>query len=197
MNAVDIAVGLLCLAFAAAGVVRGFVHQLFGLGGILIGHALGVRYNAEAARFLGLSFPHADVAAYLVVLVVAYALARLAGALVAHWVKESSLSGTDRALGLLAGLLKGGFLSVLLVTLLVVILPPGTPTLKSSRVVPHALVPARWVAPWFPDGIARPFSENARALEGGKAGGSKAPGKAAPGAAPAPAPVQPKNRSRK
>lgn len=186
MNLLDIIIAVLCLGFAVYGIFQGVVRQLFSWGGLLLGHVAGVKYYATAQEHLRLDFPHADVVAYLLTFLAVYLAFRLAGLLVERWVRGSELSATDRAAGMIAGFGKGALLSVLLVFVLVILLPRDTALLRESKLVPKAMVAARWVQRVFPEGIRDAFRKKAGdfpSSDGGKNG--------------SPADPQPKNRSRK
>jgi membrane protein required for colicin V production len=161
MNPVDVAVAVLCLVFAASGVLHGLIRQIFSLGGIVAGHLLGIRYYGLAQKTLNLDFPYSDVAGYLAVFLASWAAVRILGALVEGRVRGSKLSGSDRAAGLFAGLLKGALVSVLLVFLLVVLLPRDSRVLRESKAAPHAIAAGRWLAAAFPQQIAEPFRKKA------------------------------------
>lgn len=184
MSFLDVVLVALCAGLAILGIFQGLVRQLSSWGGLIFGHLVGARYYEAAQKALGISFRHADVAAYLLLFLGVYLCARLIGALVERLVRGSTLSGTDRFAGALAGLAKGVVLSVLLVIVLVVILPRNPPLLESSRLAPRAVAVAGWGIRIFPDRFADAFREKT----------GPAPGARDPGPAPAP---QPKKRSRK
>jgi membrane protein required for colicin V production len=163
MNPVDVAVSVLCLAFAVSGLLHGLVRQLFSIGGVVAGHLLGIRYYAFAQKSLRLSFQYSEAVGYIVVFLAVWVAVRILGALVEGKVRGSKLSGMDRVAGLAAGLLKGGLVSVLLVFLLVVLLPKDARALRESKAAPYAIAGGRWLAGVFPAQIAEPFREKAPA----------------------------------
>jgi len=163
MNLVDVAVAILFIWFAVSGLLHGLVRQIFSLGGIAAGHVLGIRYYPFAQKTLKLSFPYSEVAAYLVIFLVAWLTVRLIGALVEGKVRGSKLSGADRAAGMIAGLAKAALLSVLLVFLLVAFLPKDSRVLKESKAAPYGIAGGRYLAKVFPQKLAEPFREKAPA----------------------------------
>ena len=186
MNLLDIVIAVLCLGLAVHGIFQGMVRQLFSWGGLIAGHIAGVKFYAIAQERLRLDFSHGDVVAYLLTFLAVYLAVRLAGLLVERWVRGSALSGTDRIAGMLAGFGKGVLLTVLLVFMLVILLPRNASLLRESKLAPKAMVAARWMQKIFPERIRDSFRE--------KIGDFAAP---PGGKMEEPAPLQPKNRSRK
>jgi membrane protein required for colicin V production len=161
MNPVDIALAVLCLWFAVAGILHGLVRQLFSIGGIVAGHLLGIRFYPLAQKYLGLTFPYSEAAGYVVIFLAVLIAVRLIGGLVEGRVRGSKLSGVDRLAGMAVGLAKGVLLSVIAVFLLVVVLPKDSRVLKESKAAPAAIAAGRWLAGVFPQKIAEPFREKA------------------------------------
>lgn len=185
MNLLDVVIGGLCLLFLVLGLANGFVRQAVSWAGLILGHFLGVRFHPDAVRLLSLDFRYANEVGYLCVFAAVYLAVRIVGFLFERWVRASKLSGTDRFAGGVAGLLKGAFLSVLLVFFLVIFLPRDATVIRGSKLAPHAVTAARWLDGVFPDRIANAFREKASSL---------APERKGP---EAPVPAHPKNRSRK
>jgi membrane protein required for colicin V production len=192
MNPLDIGIIALCALLALVGVFKGIVRQLTSWAGLLLGLVVGWKYGAEVQKLLRLDFAGGAIAAYLVALLTVYIAVRLIGLLLEHWVRGTKLSGTDRFLGMAAGLAKGAFLSVLLVVFLVLLLPRDTPLLATSEFSPRLLAAARWMEAAFPEKVRESLREKAGAAsprpageKGGRKGESASPD------------AQPKKRPRK
>jgi membrane protein required for colicin V production len=192
MNPLDICIVALCAALGLFGLLMGFVRQAASWAGLILGLAAGWKYGAAAQKFLRLDFPGAAVAAYLLAVLGVYIAVRLIGLLVEQWIRGTKLSGGDRFLGMLAGLAKGAFLSVLLVFFLALLLPRDASLLKGSKLSPHLMVAARWMEDAFPERIRESFREKTRTVETDRLEGKGERDKGE--TAPAP---QPKNRSKK
>jgi membrane protein required for colicin V production len=164
MNLLDLVLAVLIAWFAVSGIVQGLVRQLFSLGGLVVGHLLGIRYFAFAQGKLGLSFQYAEVVGYAVVFLAAYLGIRLIGGLIENRVRESKLSGTDRLAGMAAGLVKGALFSILIVFLLVILLPRDTRLLRESKAAPTAIAAGKRLAAAFPDRFAESFREKVRSI---------------------------------
>lgn len=165
MNLIDILILALCVGFGIFGIFQGLVRQAFSWAGLIFGHLLGVKYFAAAQDRLGLSFQHGDVVAYILLFAGVYLCVRLVGTLAERLIRESTLSGTDRFAGALAGFAKGILLSILLVFLLVILLPRDTSLLRGSRLVPRVAIAAGWVSKLFPDTIGDAFRRKIRETE--------------------------------
>lgn len=165
MNLLDIGIVALCAVLALLGILRGIVRQAASLGGLILGHVVGVKYYAAVQKPLGLDFAGGHVVAYLLALLAVYIAVRLVGLLVERWVRNTKLSGMDRFLGFLAGAAKGALLSVLLVFVLVILLPRNAPLLTGSRLAPRLTLAANWVKGVFPERIRESFREKLGALE--------------------------------
>jgi membrane protein required for colicin V production len=182
MNPLDIGIVVLCAVLALLGLLQGFVRQAASWAGLILGLVVGWKYGADAQHLLRLEFPGGAVAAYLLVLLGVYVAVRLLGLIVEHWVRGTKLSGTDRFLGMAAGLAKGAFLSVLLVVFLVLLLPRDTPLLATSEFSPRLLAAARWMEAAFPEKVRESLREKAGAAsprpageKGGRRGESASP----------------------
>ncbi len=165
MNIIDIVLAALCAFFAVSGIARGLVRQLFSIGGLVAGHVAGIRLYGAAASTLKLTFQYKDVVGYLAVFLLVYLAVRLLGALIEGRIRASQLSWADRMAGMAAGLAKGVLVSVLVVFLLVILLPGDSRALRQSKAAPHAISAGRWLAEVFPDRLAEPFREKAKAVE--------------------------------
>lgn len=186
MSFLDIVLVALCAGFGVLGLFQGLVRQLSSWAGLILGHLLGAKYYERAREALGISFEHSEIVAYLLLFVGAYVCVRLVGALAERLVRGSTLSGTDRFAGGLAGLAKGAVLAVFLVFVLVILLPRDAPVLRASTLAPRAVTVAGWGVRIFPKRIADSFLE--------KTSPAGAYGERETGAPP---PAPPKKRSRK
>lgn len=159
MNPLDIAVVVLCGFLALLGLLRGVVRQVSSIAGLVLGHVVGVKYQAQVQQALRLDFPAGHIAAYLAALLAVYVAVRLIGLLVERWVRTTKLSGTDRFLGFLVGGAKGALLSVLLVFTLVILLPRDASLFRGSKLAPRLIAAAGWLEKAFPGRIGDSFRE--------------------------------------
>ncbi len=152
MTAVDwviVAVVILNVILAA---MHGFFAEAFSVGGLIVGYLLAAwRYERLAAwltTFLK-SQLLAEILAFLFIFLAVLFLFSLIGRMTQKLMKAAGLSGFDRFLGALLGVLKGA----LLVSIVLVGMTAFTPTsqwLANSALAPYFLVAGRaaiWLAP--------------------------------------------------
>jgi membrane protein required for colicin V production len=182
---IDAGIAALCLGFALAGLIQGFVRQAASWAGIVLGHVLGIAFHPTVQEALAPHLRTGDAAAaYIAVFIGVYAAARLLGLLVEGWVRGSRLSGTDRFAGGLAGLAKGALAAILLVFLMSAGLPRDYEPLRRSRLAPPALTAGDHLGKVFPERIRISFRQALRLVE-------------PPGGQEETTPSHPKKRSRK
>ena len=118
MTAFDYAAGLLLLVSGLFGFARGATHEITTVVALVVASIVAV----AALRFTGPLALHlihtpwlAKVAAVLLTFIVVYIILRMIGGALTHGVRQTSLSGLDRLLGLGVGLVRalvamGGFI---------------------------------------------------------------------------------------
>src|SRR3979411_3286405 len=132
--------------------IQGFFAEALSMAGLIIGYIVAAWQYPRLAVWLSSFFKSewlADIFGFLISFFASVLLFGIAGR-IARWVmKEAGLSGFDRFLGAVLGLLKGG----LMVAVILMGLTPFTPLsnlLEDSRLAPYFLVAGRaaiWVAP--------------------------------------------------
>ena len=194
MNALDwilVAVGAVSIL---RGLTRGMVSQVCGLAGLVGGFLLAAHmYAGVAARlkdtFSGLPYPEA------VAFISLYVLAGFGAALIGWWLgsilHRTGFGWTDRVLGAGVGGLKGILFSVVLVYLLAVFLPGGSPFLAQSLLAPRAREAGDMLLRWAPEGMKRSVMEQIEALRKSLSEAETIP------AAPPPPPPPEKQKNRK
>lgn len=166
-NVLDIVLFVLLLWFAITGLLRGFIRQAFGLGGVVAGHLLGIIFYEPARKLMGLTFPYAEAVGYVAVFVASYLLVRLLGMVVEGWIRKSKLSGPDRLGGFLLGSLKWAVLATLAVFMLVALLPPGHLLIQRSFLAPHLLKAAEVAERLFPEKLGASFRDKVEQVKKG------------------------------
>jgi membrane protein required for colicin V production len=152
MNFADWAIAAVIVVSAAMAAAEGFVHQAFGLAGIVVGYLLAAwQYHTVS----GWVEPHlkspwlGDIAGFVLIFVAVVIVAGIAGRIVRWAMKEAGLSLFDRLLGALLGVVKGSlFISILLMGMTA--FTPTSKWLDGSGLAPYFLVVGRaaiWLAP--------------------------------------------------
>jgi len=144
-----IAVIVLSVVMAA---VHGFFQEVLHMAGLGIGYIVAAwPYQRLAAWLMSFlkSEQVADVVAFIVIFLAVLILFGVAGRVARKLMKAAGLSGFDRFLGGLLGILKGGLLVCVLLMGLTAF-TPSSKMLEKSELAPYFLVVGRaaiWVAP--------------------------------------------------
>src|SRR5579863_2143848 len=141
MTAVDWAILAVILLNVVLAATHGFFAEAFGMAGLVVGYIMAAwQYPRLAAWFM--SFLKSELAAqilgFLIIFFAVLILFGIAGRVARKLMKEAGLSGFDRFLGSLLGLVKGG----LIVTVILMGLTAFTPTsqlLEKSELAPYFL----------------------------------------------------------
>ena len=165
MSIVDLFVISFLVFFGVIGIVRGLVAQLFSLAGLIAGHLAGIHYCAFVVTALELKFKYAKLVGYIVILAAVFIMIALIGSFIGGKIRNTRMSAVNRVLGLFAGMLKGGLLSVLLVYILIIIMPKEAAPLRKSFAVPYALAAGQWLIKEAPPQVTDSFKEKLRAIE--------------------------------
>jgi len=152
MSGADWIIFALLLLNVVSAAIQGFFAEALSMAGLIIGYIVAAWQYPRLAAWLSSFFKSellADIFGFLIIFFVIVLLFGIASR-IARWVmKEAGLSGFDRFLGGVLGLLKGG----LMVAVILMGLTAFTPTsklLEDSQLAPYFLVAGRaaiWVAP--------------------------------------------------
>jgi membrane protein required for colicin V production len=132
--------------------MQGFFSEALTMAGLIVGYIVAAWKYRSLAEWLERFLKNNWLAEILGFLVIFFAIVLLFGlaARIARWVmKESGLSGFDRFLGAILGLLKGG-LMVAVILMGMTAFEPTSKLLQNSQLAPYFLVLGRaaiWVAP--------------------------------------------------
>lgn len=173
MNWFDIAIIATLGLSILVGLWRGFIGEVMALACWILAFWVAWMFGpALADRFAAsISAPSVRVLlGYALCFVAVLIAGAILGFLLRKLVSGSGLSGTDRLLGMVFGLVRGFALVVL-----VVLLMKFTPVVRddwwqNSRMLPTFEQGARWVTTYLPEGVAR-YLEPATAAMPAAAGG--------------------------
>ncbi|PYX52023.1 MAG: hypothetical protein DMG79_01800 [Acidobacteria bacterium] len=132
--------------------MQGFFAEALTMAGLVVGYIVAAWKYRGLAEWLESFLKNVWLAEILGFLVIFFAIVLLFGlaARVARWVmKQSGLSGLDRFLGAVLGLLKGG-LMVAVILMGMTAFEPTSKLLQKSLLAPYFLVvghAAKWLAP--------------------------------------------------
>jgi membrane protein required for colicin V production len=152
MTAADWVIVAVVILSVVSAAIEGFFREAFNMAGLVVGYVVAAwQYQRPAAWLMAVLKPEwlADVLGFLVIFCAVLVLFGIAGRIAHKLMKAAGLSGFDRFLGALLGVLKGG----LLVSVFLMCLTAFTPTskmLEKSELAPYFLVVGRaaiWLAP--------------------------------------------------
>ena len=140
------------------GLWRGFLKEAISLAAWVCAFIIAFTFVDDGAAFLA---PYIGVPS--VCIIVAFGglflctliLGGLVNLTVAQLVQHTGLSSTDRMLGVIFGLLRGGALVTILVLLAGLTPLPQDPGWKQSPLLPHFQQAALWLRGFLPDELAR------------------------------------------
>jgi membrane protein required for colicin V production len=152
MTAADWLIVVVVLLNVIMAVIHGFFAEALSTAGLVIGYIVAAWQYPRLAEWLNSflkSVLLADVFAFLAIFFAVLILFSVAGRIARKLMKAAGLSGFDRFLGALLGLVKGG-LVVAVVLMGLTAFTPTSALLEDSRLAPYFLVVGRaaiWVAP--------------------------------------------------
>jgi len=152
MTPADWLICAVVLLNVVAAAMQGFFSEALTLAGLIVGYLVAAWQYRRVAESLESFLKNPWLAEVLGFLVIFFAILILFGlaARIARWVmKETGLSGFDRFLGAVLGLLKGG-LMVAVILMGMTAFQPASKFLANSQLAPYFLVVGRaaiWLAP--------------------------------------------------
>lgn len=158
MNTIDLVLLAVLAASALLGVVRGMVGTVASLVAWFGAGWFAFHYGAQLAFwFSDDGQPGATelFGGYIVAFIAVLVLVGLVGWAVRKLVHSVGLSGLDRLLGLLLGLVRGALVACMLVLLMAFSKLPQEPSWSQSRAVTVLSPGAQWMARWLPHWAAQ------------------------------------------
>jgi membrane protein required for colicin V production len=152
MTIADWAICAVVLLNVIGAAMQGFFSEALTIAGLVVGYIVAAWKYRSLAEWFESFLKNPWLAEILGFLIIFFAIAILFGiaARVARWVmKKTGLSGIDRFLGAVLGLLKGG-LMVAVILMGMTVFEPASKLLQNSQLAPYFLVVGRaaiWLAP--------------------------------------------------
>jgi len=175
LNWADLVLLGLVAVSSLVGVLRGFIVEVMSLVVWVAAFWLAFAFGAQAGELFD-SVVEAPSARLFLGHAVLFLAALVAGGLttwlIGRLVKSTGLSGTDRLLGLVFGLLRGAALGCVLVLVLGFTPVPQDPWWRESRLIPGFQGGAEWMRTWLPDAVARHIRYDALPLSLPEAAGA-------------------------
>jgi membrane protein required for colicin V production len=149
----DYAILLIIALSALISVWRGFVKEALSLTALILAIWLGLSFQEPFANWLARYIEARSlqkIVAFAIIFVTTLILGGLVNYLAGQLVKKSGLSGTDRFLGVLFGLARGGLLVAILVLLAGLTELPKDAWWKDSIFIVHFQEAALWIEQFLP-----------------------------------------------
>ncbi len=152
MTLADWFICALVLVNVVMAAIQGFFSEALTMAGLVVGYLVAAWKYRGFAEWLESFLKNPWLAEILGFFIIFFAIVLLFGlaAKIARWMmKESGLSGLDRFLGAILGLLKGG-LMVAIILMGMTAFTPTSKLLEKSQLAPYFLVVGRaaiWLAP--------------------------------------------------
>lgn len=155
---------------AVLGLMRGFVGVLVSLVAWVLAGWAALRFGGEVSVALAGDLPPSTIDVLMGHALSFFAVLFVVGLVgwIVRWaLKSAGLSGVDRALGLVFGIVRGGVVACAVVLLLGLTSLPREPEWRASRVVPVLVPGAQMLRAWLPEWVAAEvdFGEQAPAAE--------------------------------
>jgi membrane protein required for colicin V production len=152
MTAADWLIVIVVLLNVISAAIQGFFAEALSMAGLVIGYIVAAWQYRRLAEWLMSFFRNewlAEILGFLIIFFAILILFSVAGRVARRLMKAAGLSGFDRLLGALLGVVKGGFV-VAVVLMGMTAFTPTSKMLESSELAPYFLVVGRaaiWVAP--------------------------------------------------
>ncbi|MDG1689027.1 MAG: CvpA family protein [Gammaproteobacteria bacterium] len=150
-------IGIIALS-AIISIVRGFVKEVLSLVAWILAFWVALTFSPQFSVLLSdyISTPSISLfTAFSGLFIVTLILSALVNNLIAAIVVKTGLSGTDRMLGVLFGLLRGVAIVTLLVLLAAATPMPNDAWWQNAVLIEHFEKLAIWVRQFLPDGLAQ------------------------------------------
>jgi membrane protein required for colicin V production len=160
MNWVDIAILIIVFLSALISVLRGFVREALSLLGLVISFWVAFTFSKDLAVYLAkyIETPSLQLAtAFAILFIVTLLLMAIVNYLAGQLVEKSGLSGTDRMLGVVFGIVRGIAIVAILVLLAGLTPLPQDPWWDQSMFLKHFEALAIWLRGFLPPDIASNF----------------------------------------
>lgn len=156
MNWLDFAFIVLILISGLISLYRGFVREVFSVLTWVVAIWVGIRFAGTTAAYLPAALSDETLRlgiAFAVLFILVLIVGGITGIIATRLVRGTGLTGTDRSLGIVFGLLRGVLIVVLLVFLASLTLVPEESWWQESRLAPEFERIVAWVLDVLPETI--------------------------------------------
>ena len=143
--------------------VRGFVKESLSLLTWIAAFAIAIGFAQSASSLVpkAVDIPSARVAlAFMVLFVVVLIVGGIINWIISTLVNKTGLTGTDRSVGMVFGLVRGVFIVAVLILLAHLTAMPNEPWWKASVLLPQFQIVADWIQALLPADMAQHFEQH-------------------------------------
>jgi len=164
MSLIDIAIIIIIIVSLLSGLFRGFIREVLSLISWITALWIAYNYAVQGAAFLEpyLEPPLRFVAAFAVIFIVTLLLISMVSYLVHKLFSLTSITGIDRSLGTLFGIIRGVIVVALLILCAAFMDFTNQPCWKESILVNYFLPITEFIRSLIPDDIAKLISLGGR-----------------------------------
>lgn len=162
MNWLDLVFIALIVLSGLLSLYRGFVREVLSLATWIVAAWVGIRFAGELAVHLPDAVTDTTLRmgiAFAILFVLVLIVGGILGALANRLVRGTGLTGTDRSLGVIFGLLRGVLLVAVLVFLAWLTPLTGEPWWEQSRLVPEFERLVNWLLEQLPQSLQERLRE--------------------------------------
>ena len=157
---IDVGIIVIILISALISLMRGFVKEALSLTGWVLAFWVSLTFAGGFSRFFKTSIEDPTfrlLTAFLVLFVVTLILSTIANFFASQLVQRTGLSGTDRFIGVIFGLLRGLVLVAALVLMANLTTIPQSSWWQDSLLLDQFQTLAVWLKSFLPNDVARHF----------------------------------------
>lgn len=136
MEITDIVLLILIGAFAVRGLIKGLVHELFGIGAIIIGYITAYKYSLTVGslfKSFDLSEKSLSALGFVIVFIVTYLVVMIIAVFIGKIIKNVSLSDVNRGGGMVFGAFKAAVILSVILTSFVSFMPKESGFVKTTE----------------------------------------------------------------
>jgi len=163
MNVIDyIILGILVISTGIS-FLRGFVREVLSLAAWILAMWIAVSFTPQVSVLIEHQINNESirlVVAFLGLFIATLVVASLSNALIGQLVKKTGLSGTDRMVGLIFGLARGGVIVSVIVLVVGITEIPKEPWWQESMMLNHFETLAGWMKGNFPTDMSTKFASD-------------------------------------
>jgi len=161
MNAVDYIILGILLVSTGISFLRGFVREILSLVAWIAAMWIAVSFTPQVSVLIEHQISNESirlVVAFLGLFIATLIVASLSNTLLSQLVKKTGFSGTDRMIGLIFGLARGGVIVSVIVLVVGITKIPQEPWWQESLLLDHFETLAIWLKGNFPEGMSTQFA---------------------------------------